>query len=450
MINKINEIISKKGERSKNFLKNVIYSFGIKGLAMFISLFTMPAYIRYFDSNTVLGIWYTAISILTWIMTFDLGIGNGLRNYLVKPLVENNKKEIKTYISSSYITILIISIIIGILGYIIIPNVPWNNIFNISKEIVNQDILIFMVTALFIGVIINFILNLIKPIYYALQKSAVPSLLTLCSNILMLLYVLLAKTDNLEYNIKSLSIVFVFTQNIPYLIASIVIFFTKLKGAFPSIKYYSKEYSKKIVKLGTAFLYLQILTMVIFGTNEFLITHWINPEDVVEFQVYNKLFTIIATLFNLALTPVWSAVREACVKKDISWINSLKKKLNLSLILVIPCEIILVCLSQFIVNIWLRENAIEINYIYAIIYAIYNTIYMKVTIDASLIGGLGKLNVQAISMTVTTFLKLVITFLLIKIYNNWIVIIIGNIIALGPYIVIEYFDINRQIKKLGE
>lgn len=82
---------------TKIVIRNTFYAFVIKGIALAISFFSTPAFIRYFDNNEVLGLWYTLLSILTWFLSFDLGIGNGIRNHLVVAITEKKKKTSGRY-----------------------------------------------------------------------------------------------------------------------------------------------------------------------------------------------------------------------------------------------------------------------------------------------------------------------------------------------------------------
>lgn len=449
MFNNVIIKLKKYDIKSIQLIKNVVFSFAIKGMALIVSFFNMPAYMNFFHNQVVLGMWFTAISILSWILTFDLGIGNGLRNHLVEPLIKNDTEEIKSNISSAYISVGIVVIILSICSIVIIPLLNWNIILNISSDIVSRNVLLFMVTMLVVGMLVQFWLKLITSIFYALQKPALSGLLTLLSAILMLVFTLFAKTDNIIYNIKFLSIAYAFTANIPFLIATIILFTTKLKECKPSIKYFKKSYADRILKLGGIFFYLQILTMIMFSTNEFLIALLIDPKEVVTFQIYNKLFSLVSTFFNLALSPVWSAVTEACIKKDYLWVKELYSKLNKMLLILIPCEVILIVLMPTILKYWLSNNSIVVNYQYSIIFAIYNILFMKVSIDTSIIAGLGTLKVQARALTGTTLLKILFSFTIVNIGNTWISIIFANILALLPYIVIEYFDIRYRFNLLN-
>ena len=125
-------------EKNKIVIKNVVGAFLVKGGALVLSLFTMPAYMRFFNNEEVLGLWFTVLSLLTWILNFDLGIGNGLRNHLTKSLTENNREESKKLISSSYISIGIICLFFLFLGSFIFIFINWNKMFNIDETIIES------------------------------------------------------------------------------------------------------------------------------------------------------------------------------------------------------------------------------------------------------------------------------------------------------------------------
>ncbi len=102
----IKKIIQKyQSDQKKRIVVNIIVgAFVIRGLALVVSLFTLPAYIRYFNNQSILGLWFTILSVLSWVLTFDLGIGNGLRNELVHATQVNDKDNVKQLVSSAYLS----------------------------------------------------------------------------------------------------------------------------------------------------------------------------------------------------------------------------------------------------------------------------------------------------------------------------------------------------------
>ena len=113
--NKIKVLLSDKDQR--NLYANILVAFLVKGLSLIISVFSMPLYIRYFSNESVLGMWYTILSILAWIAVCDLGLGSGLRNRLTEAISHNSDEMKKQYVSSTYIMLFMIIVPITIIGH---------------------------------------------------------------------------------------------------------------------------------------------------------------------------------------------------------------------------------------------------------------------------------------------------------------------------------------------
>ena len=124
---------------------------------------------------------------LNWIFTFDLGIGNGLRNFLVVAFEKKDKNECKKLISSAYFSIGFFVILLIIITMLVVPHINWNILCNVSENIIDKSVLTKAITLLLIGIWIQLILKIIQSILYSLQKPAIPNLLILISNVLLLI-----------------------------------------------------------------------------------------------------------------------------------------------------------------------------------------------------------------------------------------------------------------------
>lgn len=426
--------------------KNVFAAFTIKGLALCLSLFMMPAYMRFFEDQSVLGVWYTILSVLSWILSFDLGIGNGLRNKLSVTIAQNDAEETRAYVSSAYWMVGKIVLIAAAVGMLLLPLLDWNALFNISAELVGSSTMTYAVGCAFIGILLQFFLRLISSVIYAMQKSAVNDLLALGTSVLQLLFLLIAPNGGVEQNLRMFSTAYIVFANLPLLMATFVIFGVQLKDSRPHYRYVEKEKTRSVLSLGGVFFLCQVLYMLIANTNEFFITQYTGPEMVVEYQIYNKLFTLGSMLFGLALTPIWSVVSKAIAENDTPWLKSLYRKLKLLSWFGIFCEFLIIAVLQFVINIWLAEEAIQVNYLYATIFAVFGASMIYQCMLSSIANGMGKVKTQVVCYGIGFVLKFAIIHIGIMWTGSWIVVVLANALITVAYCVAQKIILDRMLK----
>lgn len=448
MIVKLKQLISQLrygDEKSRALARNILLSFGVKGLSIIVSLVNMPIFMDYFEDSSILGVWFTLLSMLNWVLTFDLGIGNGLRNYLVIALEKNDRNECRKLIASAYCSVGVLVLVLSIIASIAIPYVNWNSVCNISEELVSSKILALVLRMLIIGILVQFLLKLITSILYAMQKPALPNFLLLISNVLLLVSTFILNTGDAQKNLIRLSSAYILTANLPMIVATIYVFMRPLKNISIRPRHWAQEETKQIIGLGVGFLTLQLLSMASFNTREFYIMRFLGPNDVVPYQVYHKLFSLISTFFVLAMTPMWSAITQAAAQEDNEWIRSIYKKTQKLFVLFSAGSILVVILSQVLVNIWLRSKSIEMNFFYGLAFAIFNIEYMWINLHSNFENGLKRLKAQKWGYIISTIALPAIAYILSKATGNWIVVVLANILALTPICIFQYIHMKRYL-----
>lgn len=445
---KLIEKFKNSSKDDKNIIINVAGAFFIKGLSLIISLLLTPAYIKFFNDEVALGLWFTVNSVLAWILNFDLGIGNGLRNHLTRTYTEGNLEESKKYLSSAYISVGFVCLVVSIIFMSSFKFINWNMVFNIEKDIVSTNALFIAVLIVFIGILMQLFLKLINSVLYAIQKSSINNFLTFSTSIITLICVLLIPSRDNDTNLINMAFIHIAAVNVPLIIATIIIFTkTSLKRCLPSIKLFSKKHAKEVLSLGGIFLFVQIEYMVIMSTNEILITWFASNEAVVEYQLYYKPFSMVGTLFALALTPIWSAVTKAFTEKNFKWISNLYKKLFiLSIIGTVACFVVIPILQIFM-DIWLGRGYLDVNYIYAIAFSLLSGLMMINSVLSSFANGMGELKTQAIFFGIGSIVKIPIAYIFVVLFKSWIGVVWANIIALGLYCIVQPFVFKKNLNK---
>lgn len=431
---------------SKRLVNNIIGNYILKMLSMVVSFFLTPAYMNYFCSNKVLGMWFTLIAILNWIMLFDFGVGAGVRNNLVTAFNQGNNLEISKIISSGFVVNTGIVIIFCIIQHFVVEYVNWYIILGLSEDDISNNSLRLIIHILAIGISLRMYVSLISHIYYALQKAIASSIISLMSNLMILIFMLLNTSNGNDNDIVRLAFVHAICYNLPAVVAVVDLKFFKLKDIKIKLKYMNKVYFKLVTGMGLKFFYLQILITLAFGVKEIMITWFVGADSVVDYNVYQKVIGIAGTLFSLALVPLWSEVTEMYVRGQMDKIIGLYCKGMKISFLIGACQSFLVIIFPFVNQIWLGNNSIEVSFYNLIIFAFYNLVYMIIMLNYNCLCGMSKTKSMTWSLTMTVILNFILSYLGSLLWNSWIVIILASVISSIPTIIITTVDIVKKDK----
>lgn len=440
-----------KSKTNRNLLIHIFSSYLIKGLGILCSIIAMPLYLKYFHDQLILGIWFTLLSVLNWILVFDMGIGNGLRNHLTKALANRETISAKKLISSAYVTLGIWTLIITICSCSIAFIIDWNSFLNISQDQLPANVLLHSIIICLLGVLFSFFLRIITSIIYALQRSAITNLISFTSQFLILIYLVLAPKQDPTRALLSMSYVYALCSNIPLLGATICIFCEKkLTAIRPHYKCFERDSAKKVLSMGILFLALQILYMVISVTDSWFITKFYDPAFSVNYQIYYKPFSFIGMLFMLALTPLWSAITKAYAEKRFSWILKLQRVLYISFAAVSTFQILFLLIMPWIFKIWLGSENLGFNYFSGVCFTAYSTIFIWIAIQSTLVAGLGKLKVQLNCYILAVIIKVGLIVFLHKIFTQWEFVVIATSVALIPYCIAQPIFLRKDLQTLSD
>lgn len=446
MLNKLLD----KYNRDKKMYNNILGTALIKAFSLILNIYSINAYLHFFCGNRlVYGVWLTIISILNWVVNFDLGIGNGLRNRLVEAITRGDIKKQKIYISSAYILIGIVSIIILVTLSIVFRFIDWNYLLNIDETIIDRNTLFISIIIALIGLTAHFILKLIISILYALKETAIGSVVPLLINFLIIVYSSIFSAEEPSVAIVYIAIAYAGTMITPLIIVTIVVFNVRLKGISPSFKYYNHMIAKSILSLGGKFFAVQLLLMIINSTNEFIITRIDGPESVVIYNIYFRLFSAVIALFSVIINPVWSAITECYSKKDYEGIIWRKRSINMIGIFFSVLCFVLAFSLQLLINILYKSSNLIVDYKISIAFAAFSTLLIFINATSCVENGINDLKPQIIGNALAAIIKIPLIFAFCTVFKSWEVVVYCNVIIMAISLFIQRLGLQRKLKLLG-
>jgi O-antigen/teichoic acid export membrane protein len=430
--------------KDKNYLKtNMILSGISKPLSIIVSFIYVPIALNYLGVEKF-GIWSTILSILSWISYFDIGIGNGLRNKLAEK-IEKSIVESKILISTAYGFITVIISIVFILFLLIAKFLNWNEIFGVKT--INENIFLIIAVSLTF-LCINFVISLCKNVLYALQQAALVSWMEPSIQILNLILVLLV-SKLLTQNLLAMAFIYGFSIVLVNFIASIILY-RKHPDLKPNLHSFRFEAGKEITNLGMQFFVIQICALILFTTDNLIISRLYGASDVTPYTTVNKLFTAVSSVYLAFITPIWSSFTLAKSKDDYPWMRSILKKMHLLMLPFVIGTFILAFLFKDITFLWLQKNLV---YEDGLIWlgAMYGLLTIWCNTYAVIGNGLGLMRVSMVTAIVQAVINIPLSLLFaISFDMKSSGVLLGTVISMSVSALVIPIFVIKYIYKNGE
>ena len=285
--------ISRK--RTSLIRKNIILSFLVKGWSGLVELLLFPITLSCLGEYKN-GVWITISTVLMWINQFDIGLGNGLRNKLATYLAHDDTAKAREMVSSTFFMLIIIIIPVTLILVLLIKILDVYPIFGVDKTIVNDLDNVIIVTLLFISS--TFIFKFIGNFYMGLQLPVVNNLLVTCGQTLSLILTYWVYKSG-SHSLMLIAIIYTMSPLVVYLLAYPYTFFYKYRNLAPSFRSFNMATIKEVLNLGVKFFLLQIASVMLLCTSNYLISKLLSPALVTPYQtVYRYLSTVLLAFYD--------------------------------------------------------------------------------------------------------------------------------------------------------
>ena len=241
----------------------------------------------------------------------------------------------------------------------------------------------------FLGMCFSFVLTLCNSVYYALQRAQVVNLISVCQQAVMLLSVwLLSLTDS--RSLMAVAVFYVVSNILVYGVFTVYVF-ARNRELAPSPHSCSRAVAKDVGGLGIMFFITQVATLVLFTTDNLIVSNLFGPEQVTVYTTANKVFTVLSSLFAALVVPLWSKTTVDFARGDIAEIRRTLDKMHMLFAIAVAGVIAMVLVFKPLVRLWLGRDLgfddllITLMGVYAVVY-MWNTIYSQVINGLTLVN----------------------------------------------------------------
>lgn len=423
---KIYNRVGIKSDRTRNIVKHIGWSFLFKGGGVIVNFMLVPLIINYLDTENY-GVWLTLSSFISWFSFFDIGLGNGLRNKFAEAKAQGNYENAQAFVSTAYFTIGSVSIFLIFVFLGINQFIDWAQLFNTNVDLQRELSLLLPIVFTFFA--LQLVMKLITSIYQADQNHSIYGKVEFVGQVLSLIIIwLLTKMNN-----SSLLVFGSVFSALPVLILVFLNFFAfknTYKRFKPKFSLWRGECLKEITGLGFKFFVIQIAALVLFTTDNFIISKIYGPKEVVPFNIVFKYFSIVTMVYVIIITPYWSSFTEAYEKKDFQWIKTSVSNIQKIWLVVPVVLVVMIFFSDWFYEFWIG-NKINVPIQLSITMALYVLVLTFNVVYNFFINGVGKIKLHLVISVLIMVLNIPLSLFFAEILGFKVSgIVLGSIVCL--------------------
>lgn len=409
-----------------------------------VSSFILIKYLVQYLGVEQYGIWAVILTLLNLVLYFDFGISNGIKNNLAESLARHDEFGGQEYISTGYILLSCIAVVLYAIFITASFFIDWNSVFNTS--ILDNNYLQKIVLVVVFFTLLNLVLSIANAVYSVLQSTHLITLNQFFSQIIALVFIVILY----KWFSQSLILVaIVYGTSLTFSTFVISTFFYKNnKTLSPVVRLFNRDKAKGIFALGAKFLSLQLLFFFILSNDRIIIAQLLEPIAVAQYDIMYKYFSVLIIMHTLVNAPLWPLYTKAYQENDYGMFKTVFRKLRVLVLGYILIGGMLLVFSRDIINLWIDAgmNFKLSNLIY--MFLMMNTLIIF-SIFAYFSNGINKTKVQFFSVLLGAAINIPLSVFFVKNLNMGLNgVLLATILSLSIFCITGVFQVFYEMKCL--
>lgn len=295
------------------------------------------------------GVWATILGITSMLMWADLGLGNGLLTRLSACVARNDWREARGLIGLAYLVVGGIALVAVALLWLSYYVLPWGSLLNATSPEVGAIAVVTLGAFL-----INVPLSLIQRVQYAIQEVARANVLAGLGPLLALVGALVAAWADAG----PVTLVLVVSLGAPLasLIATIDVGL-RHPDLIPRLGEGLQQHRSGLVRLGGAFLAVQLLSSVALNADNLVIARVLDAAAVADFSIVARLFLVLGVVISAANLPLWPSNAEALARGDLDWVHrTTRRMIAINVGATVVAGLVAVLLLPTFIPLWIEDS----------------------------------------------------------------------------------------------
>jgi len=381
-----------------------------RGVALLVSAVTLPLTIRYLGSLQY-GIWVTISTTVVMLAVMDLGVANTLTNMISRAYAMDDQAAARRYYATAFWISSSISAVLGLVGLLLWPRINWGSLFHLQDAILIHEVS--LCVAIGLGFfLLTLPLNLVHRVLSGYQQTQITNYFNLMSNVLSFTAIL--TVIKLHGSLVMLMLMYSGSLLLGSVVLNVWVNLWDRRWLLPSPRFIRREVIGDLLSSGMGFFVLQLAGIIVFNSDNLIITHYLGAADVTPYSVTWRLAGYAAVLQTAVLPSLWPAYSEAYARGDYVWVRRMFwNTVRLAMGAVAAAVVILTFWGQSLIR-WYAGPAAMPSAL--LLYAIcaWTLLCAGMDLQACLLAALNRVKEMSILGAIAAALNIVLSIYLVK------------------------------------
>jgi O-antigen/teichoic acid export membrane protein len=326
-----------------------------KGVLILVNLVSIPIMVRYLGAERF-GVWVTISTALAMLLVLDLGIANSLTNFISDAFAKDHRENASMYATTAVTIMTGVSLILGLIAWFVWPHLSWAAFFHLpdaSQGPVVGRAVAAALTIFLVGLPASLapkILGGYQELKAANVFTSVGSVCNLLSILVLVrlhagLVALVVASAASYVGANLLCLVWIWTMHKPWLA--------------PRPHHLQLSAAKLMLQTGGEFFLLQIAGLVVFNSDNLVVTHYLGPAEVAPYSVAWRLVGYAAIAQTMLAPALWPAFSEAFARGDYAWVRkTFRQTMAATMGIALLASVVFALFGRWIIRVWASKAAV--------------------------------------------------------------------------------------------
>lgn len=337
--------------RRKNSILNIVTGISSQLILLILGFVSRKIFVEIFGLE-ILGVNGLLSNVISMLSLAELGIGGAIYYSLYKPLAKNDHSQIKAIMQLYGRLYRYIAIVVACIGMALVPFLD-----KIVNSNINNNYLIGVYLCFLIDSVLSYVLSYKKNIISADQKNYVVNIIQTAFSVTVSVaqIIIIIRTHNYILYLV-VKIIFGFFSNVTFHIVA--------NKMYPYLKDkrkvgLNKEIEAELIKNAKALCIVMIASYCIAGTDNILISIFVNITAVGVYSNYILIINIIKGLVGQIFNSIRASFGNFLIEKSLDEAHDMFNILDfLNFWIISFCCVCLIVLLNPFISLWLSKDAL--------------------------------------------------------------------------------------------